>query len=157
MVYNVRHGREMIMNILNQNREAAIKELNVCFKDISEAVCHEQAMGIDCFIRGFASASVVMNAITQNEADQIIASLNKTSAPPVKPSFLDVPEKQLSRADAKKTVKTMALDHGRSLDSALDCLNTLISQDFEFPTALSLVLDEYQVDQEELTNAYDEQ
>lgn len=145
----------MIIN--NPNREAAIRELNVCFKDFSNATCHEQAMNIDCFIRGFATASQVLNALTQSELDQIIESLDNNSVLPVKPSFLDIPEKQLSRLDAKQIVKAKAQDNCRSLDSALECLNELITQGFEFPTALSLVIEEYQVDQEELTNAYDEQ
>ena len=110
MLYNIRHKEEIAMNLNNSNRELAIKELNQCFKDFSEAVCHEQA-----------------------------------------------PVKQLTRADAKKTAKGMAQNNGRSIDSALDCLNELINQGFEFPSALSLVLDEYEVDQEELTNAYDTQ
>ncbi|MFX2258332.1 hypothetical protein V6380_16435 [Acinetobacter variabilis] len=143
------------MNMTSPNREAAIKHLNECYQDISEAVCNEQALQIDCFIRGFAKASVVLNAMSECELNQILNSLNAT--PPVKPSFLDVPEKQLTRSDAMRTVKAKAQTDGRSLDSALDCLNELTTQGFEFPTALSLVLDEYQVDQDELTNAYDEQ
>lgn len=145
------------MNLNNSNRELAIKELNECFKDFSEAVCHEQAVGIDSYIRGFTKASLVMNVLTQEESDEIIKSLNCNTIPPVTPSFIDLPVKQLTRADAKKTAKTMAQNDGRSLGSALDCLNELILQGFEFPSALSLVLDEYEVDQETLTNAYDTQ
>lgn len=60
-------------------------------------------------------------------------------------------------ATAKNLSRTMAQEHGRHIDIALDCLNQLISQDIEFPTALSLVLDDYDVDQDELTAAYDRQ
>lgn len=44
-----------------------------------------------------------------------------------------------------------------NLDDALAHLNQLIDQGVEFPTAISRVLDSYKVDQEELTEAYDQQ
>lgn len=64
---------------------------------------------------------------------------------------------KITISEAKKIVKSMAQEHGNNLDSALDCLNQLTEQDIEFPTAASLVLDEFNVSQDELTTAYDEQ
>ena len=145
------------MNINNSNREAVISELNECFNDHSQAVCYDQGISIECFIRGYAKASLAFNALAQNEFDEIIKCLDAPKAPISKPSFFDTQVKQLSRSEIKATVKAAIQQNGRSIDSALDCLNQLISQDVEFPCALSLVLDDYLVDQEELTNAYDAQ
>lgn len=44
-----------------------------------------------------------------------------------------------------------------NLDEALEHLNQLIDQGAEFPTAISRTLDRFDVDQEELTEAYDQQ
>jgi hypothetical protein len=45
----------------------------------------------------------------------------------------------------------------RNLDLALDDLNSLIVQGVEFPDAITLILNQYDVNQYELTQAYDEQ
>ncbi len=44
-----------------------------------------------------------------------------------------------------------------NLDLALERLNQLIEEGREFPNAISRVLDLYHVDQDELTQAYDQQ
>lgn len=72
------------------NRVEAISYLEDCFKDLSEAVCHEQATVIDSHIRGFSKASVMFNAINEDEFSEIEKGLNYM--PPVKPKFLDQPE-----------------------------------------------------------------
>lgn len=65
--------------------------------------------------------------------------------------------KKLTISAAKKIVKSMAQEHGNNLDLALACLNQITEQGIEFPTAVSLVLDAYDVSQDDLTNAYDDQ
>lgn len=45
----------------------------------------------------------------------------------------------------------------RNLDFSLDSLNDLIEQGIDFPDAITLILNHYDVNQYELTKAYDEQ
>lgn len=58
-----------------------------------------------------------------------------------------------------KKLKTQVLSarNKRSLDLALDDLNSLIQQGAEFPDAITLILNHYDVNQYELTQSYDEQ
>lgn len=78
------------MSNSNIKRNDAIKQLNQCYNDLSEASCHEQAMQIDCFIRGFAKASVVFEILDESEFSQIENSLN--IIPTIKPEFLNLHE-----------------------------------------------------------------
>lgn len=64
---------------------------------------------------------------------------------------------KITISGAKKIVKSATQEHGKNLDLALDCLNQLTEQGIEFPNAVSLVLDEYDVSQDDLTTAYDDQ
>lgn len=64
--------------------------------------------------------------------------------------------KTISIADAKQLAKTLFNQFGNNLPAALDCLLQLTDGGIEFPTAVSLVMDKFNVSQDELTNAYDE-
>lgn len=63
---------------------------------------------------------------------------------------------KLSITDAKQIAKTLLKQFGNNLATALDCLLQLTDRGIEFPTAVSLVMDHFNVSQDVLTSAYDE-
>ncbi len=63
---------------------------------------------------------------------------------------------KLSISDAKQIAKTLLNQFGNNLPTALDCLLQLTDRGIEFPTAVSLVMDHFNVSQDDLTSAYDE-
>lgn len=57
----------------------------------------------------------------------------------------------------KLKAQVISARNKRSLDLALEDLNDSIEQGIEFPDAITLILNHYDVNQDELTKAYDEQ
>jgi hypothetical protein len=146
---------QMEINMLNRNQ--AIKQLNEYYDDLISPFSGEHRLIVESHISGFNMACKVLDIFTEDEFDQVENSLKNFVITGIKPAFLAVTEVGFSISDAKKYVHEMADNLGRHLDTALDSLNELISQKIEFPTAIGLVLDEYKVDQTELTAAYDSQ
>ena len=139
------------------NRNQAIQKLNEYFDDLKSPFTAEHRLVIESHILGFNTACKTLEVFSDEEHTEVQNMVNNYVNTGIKPAFLDDIEVAISLADAKKYLHDTARDQGRHLDTALDCLNQLISQKIEFPTAIGLVLDEYNVDQAELTAAYDNQ